>query len=241
MTGVFFIVGPTAAGKTEIAAGVAASMDAEIVNADAFQIYDGFPILSAKPDPETLAKVPHHLIGAIPVTENMNAAKFREMALHAIRAIHARNKTALVVGGSGLYIKALTHGLDVDWTKVDVHPQGVLLFRNRDELYARINQRVQDMFARGAIDEVRNAGVLSSTASKMIGVPEIREHLEGKISLVECVARIQQNTRQYAKRQLTWFRNQTTFELLNLSLVSHGETGQWISQLRKRRELDEQG
>jgi len=90
------------------------------------------------------------------------------------------------------------------------------------------------------IEEVRAAGVISETASKMIGLREIRELLEGKMSILQCVAQIQQATRQYAKRQLTWFRHQTNFEPLNLSLLSHGETVKWISQ-RARRAFAEQG
>ena len=85
-------------------------MDAEIVGADAFQIYRGLDLLTAKPERETLAKVPHHLVGAVPLTEELNAEKFRRLALDSIEGIHARDKNVIIVGGSGLYIKALTHG-----------------------------------------------------------------------------------------------------------------------------------
>src|SRR5712671_4367243 len=111
MTRAFFIVGPTATGKSEIGADVAGELGAEIVSADAFQIYRGFDLLTAKPDAATLTKVPHHLIGTMSILEEMNAEKFRKLALEAIREIHSRGKLAIVVGGSGLYIKALTHGL----------------------------------------------------------------------------------------------------------------------------------
>src|SRR5213075_2554384 len=107
----FFIVGPTATGKSELAADVAREIGAEIVSSDAFQIYRGLDLLSAKPDFSTLAKAPHHLIGTVPFTEAMNAEKFRRLGLHAIEEINLRGKLAIVVGGSGLYIKALTHGL----------------------------------------------------------------------------------------------------------------------------------
>src|SRR6202043_3009183 len=111
MRGVFFIVGPTATGKSEIAAEVAKTVDAEIVSADAFQIYRGLDLLAAKPDAATVAKAPHHLIGTISILDEMSAAKFRERALVTISEIHSRDKLSIVVGGSGLYIKALTHGL----------------------------------------------------------------------------------------------------------------------------------
>jgi tRNA dimethylallyltransferase len=98
---------------------------------------------------------------------------------------------------------------------------GVFVFRDRAELYERINRRVELMLGSGAIEEVRKAGNLGATAAKMIGLREIRQCLRGEISLAECTAKIQQSTRQYAKRQLTWFRRQITFESLNLSLLSH--------------------
>ena len=107
----FFIVGPTATGKSELAADVAHEIGAEIVSADAFQIYRGLDLLTAKPDGSTLAKAPHHLIGTTPLRDEMNAEKYRRTASRAIDEINSRCKLAIIVGGSGLYIKALTHGL----------------------------------------------------------------------------------------------------------------------------------
>src|SRR5207253_5473481 len=105
MRDVVFIVGPTATGKSEIAADVARDFGAEIVSADAFQIYRGLDLLTAKPDAATLAKAPHHLIGTMSILEEMNAEKFRTAALRVISEIHSRGKPVIVVGGSGLYIK----------------------------------------------------------------------------------------------------------------------------------------
>ena len=319
MSRAFFIVGPTATGKSEIAADVAQDVGAEIVSADAFQIYRGLDLLSAKPDVPTIAKAPHHLLDKIPLSENMNAEKYRRAATCAIKEINSRGKLAIVVGGSGLYIKALTHGLaplpepdpmlraklnamslddlrsqlaelDPETTrKIDLknrrrvtraleiclltgkpasahrgrpsvadslceaqtarneirtnasHSEaateagstiagtGVFVFRDRNELYERINQRVETMFERGVIEEVRTAGEVSQTASQMIGLREIRELLAGKKSIPECIAEIQQATRRYAKRQLTWFRRQTNFLPLNLSFLTHNEAVKWIS------------
>src|SRR4029077_1533758 len=107
----FFIVGPTATGKSELAADVAHEIGAEIVRADAFQFYRGLDLLTAKPEAPTLAKAPHHLIGTVPLTEEMNAERYRRAATVAIEEINSRGNLAIVVGGSGLYIKALTHGL----------------------------------------------------------------------------------------------------------------------------------
>jgi tRNA dimethylallyltransferase len=296
MTRAFFIVGPTATGKSEIAADVAREVSAEIVSADAFQFYRGLDLLTAKPEALTLAKASHHLIGIVPLTEEMNAERYRRAATVAIEEINSRRKLAVVVGGSGLYIKALTHGLaplpgsdpklreklsamsldnlraqlvELDpeaAKKIDIKNRrrlvrtleiclitgkpasevvagvddsvragssisatGVFVFRDREELYERINRRVETIFERGVIEEVRAAAVTSATASQMIGLREIRELLAGKKSLPQCIAEIQQATRRYAKRQLTWFRRQTNFLPLNLSFLTHNEAVKWIS------------
>jgi tRNA dimethylallyltransferase len=320
MTRAFFIVGPTATGKSEIAADVAREVGAEIVSADAFQIYRGLDLLTAKPEAATLAKAMHHLLGTVPLTEEMNAEKYRRAAMRAIEDINSRGKLAIVVGGSGLYIKALTHGLsplpesdpklraklnamsldDLRSQLVELDPEmareidvknrrrvvrvleiclltgkpasaqrrqwseagnarsgglrsaagaiwrspllegtqiglsasratGVFVFRDRHELYERINQRVQSMFECGVIEEVRAARLTSATASQMIGLREIRELIAGKKSVPQSIEEIQQATRRYAKRQLTWFRRQTNFLPLNLSFLTHNETVKWIS------------
>jgi tRNA dimethylallyltransferase len=289
----FFIVGPTAGGKSELAADVAARCDAEVVSADAFQIYRGLPLLTAQPDMATLGKAPHHLINTVPLDEEMSAAKFRELALGAIEEINQQNKLAIVVGGSGLYLKALTHGLaplpavdsklraelnalsleelngrllavdslgaeKIDrknkrrlvraleifaQTKVAASAQrpewnqnfsalrGVFVFRERAELYSRIDRRVEAMFREGVVAEVARLGEVGTTAAKTLGLDQIRLLLEGKISASECVASIQQATRRYAKRQLTWFRAQPNFEPLNLSLLKDDAASvDWILQ-----------
>src|SRR5438309_12043184 len=105
------VVGPTATGKSELGADVAREVKAEIVSADAFQIYRGLDLLTAKPDTSTLAKAPHHLIGTMPLHEEMNAEKYRRAAIRVVAEINSRGKVAVIVGGSGLYVKALTHGL----------------------------------------------------------------------------------------------------------------------------------
>ncbi|HEU5313216.1 MAG TPA: tRNA (adenosine(37)-N6)-dimethylallyltransferase MiaA [Candidatus Udaeobacter sp.] len=304
MSRTFFVVGPTAAGKSQLAADVACEMGAEVVSVDGFQIYRGLDLLTAKPDASTLAKAPHHLIGTTPLHEEMNAEKYRRAASRAIEEIQSRGKLAIVVGGSGLYIKALTHGLapvpefdpklretlnamsldelhaqlmelDPEATrKIDlknrrrviraveiclltgkpasevvaadlsksgkVPPRsapvaaGVFVFRDREELYARINRRVEAMFENGVIEEVRAAGEVSLTASQMIGFREIHQLLNGEMSISQCIAAIQQATRRYAKRQLTWFRQQTNFLPLNLSLLTHNEAMILLRMLSER-------
>ncbi|SKB04923.1 tRNA dimethylallyltransferase [Prosthecobacter debontii] len=107
----FFLVGPTASGKSALAAALAEKIGGEVVNADAFQLYQGMDLLTAKPSLEDLARVPHHLYGVVPLTESCDAQRYREMALAVIAEIQSRGRWPIVVGGSGLYIKALTHGL----------------------------------------------------------------------------------------------------------------------------------
>src|SRR5256886_10414506 len=114
---------------------------------------------------------------------------------------------------------------------------GVFVLRDREELYQRINQRVEAMFEQGIIEEVRAAGATGATASQMIGLRQIRELLDGKMSLSQCIAEIQQATRRYAKRQLTWFRRQTNFLPLNLSLLTHNEAKILLRMLSERRKV----
>jgi len=122
-----------------------------------------------------------------------------------------------------------SHSEEATATGSTIAASGVFVFRDRNELYERINQRVETIFEHGVIEEVRTAGVTSATASQMIGLREIRELLAGKKSVPQCVAEIQQGTRRYAKRQLTWFRRQTNFLPLNLSFLTHKEAVTWIS------------
>lgn len=109
--GPFYIAGPTAVGKTDLAVRAAEICGAEIVNADAFQVYAGLSRLTAKPPAEALARVRHHLVGRVPLAEAYNVARYQADAKITLQDIAARRARALVVGGSGLYLKALTHGL----------------------------------------------------------------------------------------------------------------------------------
>jgi tRNA dimethylallyltransferase len=300
----FFLVGPTAVGKSSLAVDVAEELGAEIVNADAFQIYRGLDILTAKPNADARERVPHHLLSAVELNEPMSAAKFRRLALKALEGILARGKSAIVASGSGLYVKALMHGFDIaaapnpklraelnaispeelagrllrldpelaartdlknprrviraieiaegraghttvvaavcpqrqrlgEESRKSLPPRkaaattgdsrGVFLIRDRDDLYARINQRVLTMFGAGVEHEVATLPNMESTAAQALGLREIRQLLAGEISRDDCIAKIQQATRRYAKRQLTWFRHQTNFPQLNLTALSHQE------------------
>lgn len=272
----FVLAGPTAVGKSEFAVEIAERMGIEIVGADAFQIYAGFQILSGKPSTVLQNRVKHHLIGALPATENCDAARYAALAGQEILKLNRQGMTPLVVGGSGFYIEALVNPLpelpsgDPDlrvqlsaepldsllselkdrdpeaFAEIDQRNRrrieravevirltgkpfsvyrrlnrggnqfpGLVLTRPRAELHRRINERVQWMLENGAIEEVASAAsTLSPTAAQMIGVLEIQRFLAKEISLEECVRTIQAATRQYAKRQITWFRARalTTFD-----------------------------
>ncbi len=279
----FLILGPTAVGKSGFAADVAARCDGEIVNADAFQVYAGLDILTAKPDADLRARAPHHLVGEIPLTQSWDVAQWLDTARLRIAEIQARGRVAIVCGGTGLYIRALTRGLadlppaspalraelaaqplvelqrrltELDpecarvidlqnprrviralevclltqrpfssfreqWKTTPTGWRGIVLTRDRDELYAGIDRRTEEMFAAGVIEEVGCAGEVGTTASQTLGLRKIRAHLAGELTRDECIAAIQQATRQYAKRQLTWFRREPAFRNLNLSPISH--------------------
>ncbi len=277
----FFITGPTASGKSALAIALAEHVGGEIVNADAFQLYAGMDILTAKPAAADFESVPHHLYGVVPLTEACDAQRYHSLAIPVIHAIHARNRVPIVVGGSGLYIKALTHGLSPlpaaspqlreqfktlspeekianllqldpeaattvnlrnpryveraleicllsgrpqsglrrSFEQIEPQVNGVILEWDRTALYDRINQRTLTMFEAGMIAEVAALDHLSPTSEKAIGVREVREHLAGRVPLADTITAIQQSTRHYAKRQITWFRRERCFQTICLDSV----------------------
>ncbi len=275
----FFLLGPTAVGKSALAVQFAERIGGEIIGADAFQIYAGLDVLSAKPAAELRLRVPHHLIGEVPLTTRFDVAQWLARAKECITDITARGRVPIVCGGTGLYIRALTHGLaplpgadaalraslekeplpslaerlrsldpatTVDlrnprrviralevciltgrpfstfrseWTG-DAAPRGVILSRPRDELHAAISARTEAMFSAGVIGEVASTGEVGPTAAQMLGLAEIREHIAGRLTREQCIAAIALATRQYAKRQLTWFRRERAFPWIDLSSFS---------------------
>jgi len=274
----FFIVGPTSVGKTALAAEVARRCNGEIVSADAFQVYRGLDILTAKPGRGLRAEIPHHLVDVTPVSLNFDAGQFLVAARRAMDDIAARGKLPIVAGGTGLYIRALTHGLaglpkadsvlrselermelnelqqriarldpatggliDLknkrrlvraievciltgrpfsefrrEW-QTPAKAAGIFLTRDRDDLHKRIDERVEEMFETGVVEEIGSLEAPSQTARQAIGWKEVKAYLDGQIDLALCMEEIKRATRKYAKRQLTWFRRQANFEAINLS------------------------
>lgn len=257
--------GPTAAGKTDLAVRIAEAHGTEIISADAFQVYAGLDLLSAKPSSEQRRRVSHHLVGFVPLTRCYDAHQYGQHAREAVARANRAGQIPLVVGGTGFYLHALTfrlpelpapdpelrsrletmapenlikelHTLDPHgFNRVDRQnprrvlravevclqtgkpfssfaiipesaPASFVLVRSRAELRQRIDQRVQEMFAKGVVDEVASTGAVGPTASRMIGLSLIRDLLAGRISVTECIRAIQQQTCQYARRQETWFR-----------------------------------
>jgi len=274
-----YITGPTGSGKSSIAAALAKRIGGEVVNADAYQLYRNLDIVSASPGRELFRLAPHHLYGILEVADDCNAARFAQLAGPAIDSIIARGKRPVVVGGSGLYMKSLTHGLDdlpgadrqlrkeladlsldqlverlrqldpesassldllnrryvtraveismlsgrpmseikTGWKNNVPEIDGVIITRERNELYSRINTRVRGMIDEGLVEEIRKLPVtLSSTAAKAIGIRETRAYIAGKITLEQCIEAISQASRRYAKRQLTWFKREQGFQMVCL-------------------------
>ncbi len=272
------ILGPTGVGKSEVAVEVAEKLDGEIINADSQQVYRYMDIGTDKPTPEQRQKVPHHLIDVVNPDEEFNAARFREGALKNAEEIRSRGKKVLLCGGTGLYIKALTHGLFVGPAKdheirkrlereakqngletlyerlgqVDpealssIHPNDrhritralevfeltgrkmsqwqrehgfkespfetlkIGLDRDREELYAVINRRCEEMVADELVEEVK--GLVAKGYSldlkplQSVGYRHMGLYISGAMSLEESLSLMQRDTRHLAKRQLTWFR-----------------------------------
>jgi tRNA dimethylallyltransferase len=285
-TGPLYLAGPTAVGKSDFAVALAERLNGEIIGADAFQVYRGLDLLTAKPDSVTLKRVRHHLIGEIPLTESFDVAQYYTLARERINGVTQRGKTPIVVGGTGLYLRALTHGLadlpppdselrnelaarpldlllkrleeldplaaqQVDrqnhrrviralevclksgkpfssfrqqWAN-RVNVPAVLLTRKREVLYTRIDRRTLAMFSQGVVEEVKAVLDIGPTGSQAIGFREIRELIAGNLTEPECVSRIQQQTRNYAKRQLTWFRKEPHFRPIELTGEDSLEAG----------------
>lgn len=285
------LAGPTGAGKTDLALRLAQRLGGEIVGADAFQVYAGFPLLTAQPTTAQRQVVPHHLTGCVDPGEPFDAGRWLRVVLPVLGEIAGRGRRPIVVGGTGLYIKALLGGLHelpgsdpvlreelagmdpaalverlrtldpaaaaaVDCAnrrRVEraleivlltgkplaasrTGPPGVtptppavralLVTRDRGELNSRIAANVEAMFRNGVEAEVAAIPeeCVGPTASRTLGLGELRALGRGDLSRVEAMERITTATRRYAKRQLTWFCNQHDFPVLNLSLFPKPES-----------------
>jgi tRNA dimethylallyltransferase len=283
------IVGPTAVGKSKIALAVAQKLGkAEIISADSCQVYKYLDIPTAKLPPEEQQGIPHHLIDVVLPGEEFTLAQYQELAYKAIQEIWSRGNLPILAGGTGLYFKAVTGGMQIpatppDWAwrgemqqrhkegvklweelkEVDpetakrlhpsnvrriiralevhrytgkplsffyhlpeAHPLGIKTLKiglnmERQQLYETINKRVDKMVQAGLVQEVKSLMKMGYRdvllRMKVLGYPEIIAALEGEYSLEEGIELFKRHTRQYAKRQLTWFNKDKEIIWLNLS------------------------
>ena len=274
-SGIPVVMGPTAAGKSELAFALARECGGEIVSADSMQFYRGLDIGTAKPTAEERRLVPHHLIDSMDISEKSDVFRFRTDALRIIGEIRARGHLPVVAGGSGLYLHALVYGLDVlpaeqslrdeldaaydndegfpelaavmerecpvDFKRFYPHRRKMIrarevfllsgkqiselqsgesspdpafaqfvLVRDRSDLVRRIRKRAAMMLDSGWIEEARTVlakGLLQApTAWQAIGYAQIGDYLAGKINRDELLESIVIATRQFARRQASWFR-----------------------------------
>lgn len=275
MRDLIIILGPTAAGKTELAIRVAREMKGEIISADSMQIYDEMSIGTARPLPEEQGGIPHHLLGFLAPNAEYSAACYQKDALAAADDILARGKQPIVAGGTGLYINSIAYDIDFTVTgpnpalrealaeeyekspdqmharlfRLDpeaagrIHkndkkrlirrleileggggraydfrrPQGkyklhfIGIGKERENLYRDIERRVDLMFEAGLEREARRIFEeygAEIAAFSAIGYKEFLPYFAGEATLEETKVVIKQNTRRFAKRQMTWFRKE---------------------------------
>lgn len=287
---VIVIVGPTAVGKTKLGVELALRLNGEIISGDSMQIYKEMDIGTAKVTPQETKGIPHHLIDIKNFDESYSVSEFQKDVRRCINTIHEKGKNAIIVGGTGLYIKAALYDYEFakeeiidkkNWDqysdeqlyeklkKIDIesalklHPKNrrrviraIEIFEQsgitksthinqqkhrclydvvmigltlpRDELYERINQRVEKMFELGLLDEfdrIYKKGAIETMQSmKAIGYKELFELKKQNHSLSEVRCQIQQHSRQYAKRQYTWFKNQMNIHWIKVNIKQFDNT-----------------
>lgn len=229
------ITGPTACGKTSVAIELAKMINGEIVSADSMQVYRGMDIGTAKPALEERQNIPHHLLDVADPVDHFSAAIFQSLAWQAIDDIFSRGNTPILVGGTGFYIDVALHQ-DALQPNREMIPKydakKFILTRDRAKLYEAINNRVDIMVKIGLVDEVKKLLSLGiqegTTAMQALGYKEIIPYLNGECTLDDAVAAIKQGSRRYAKRQLTWFRNQIVGEWLDMDDITPQEAARRI-------------
>ena len=218
---VIVILGATSTGKSSLALDLAEKFDTEIISADSMAVYKNFNVGTAKPTQAELLRVPHHLINILDAEEKFSVGEFVRRARPIISNLNRRGKIPIVAGGTGLYIQALVEGYELSAEKslISHYKRTGELFYDalvfgltseRNELYDRINRRTEKMFADGLVDEVKNllaSGVPpNAQAMSGIGYKETLEYLQGGATENETISKVAQATRNFAKRQLTWYR-----------------------------------
>lgn len=286
MKKVIVITGPTAVGKTKLSIEIAKRLQTDIINGDAYQIYQKMNIGTAKPTDDEKQGVIHHYMDFLDSSKTYSISEFQKGVRECIDDLTSKNKVPLIVGGSGLYIDSVIKNyqfleekrsneqskydsltneelhqvlanLDPDKAS-EIHPNNrkrvlraielissnvdntsrskknelvydaliIFLNDNRESLYDRINKRVDKMLADGLIEEVKNIGInnYSMTSKVAIGYKEVIQYLNNEIDYNEMVELIKKNSRHYAKRQFTWFKNQDNCQVVNINLEDFNKT-----------------
>ena len=302
MNNIICIAGPTASGKTALAVELAKELNGEVVSCDSMYVYKYMNIGTAKPSLEEMQGIPHHMIDVAEPWEDFSVSRYCEMAAPIVDDIISRGKTAIIAGGTGLYMDALIKGntfapypstgcrerleaqademgmeymqnllqsidpeaaarihdrkrliraLEVYYetgetiTAHNLKTQAIpprytplwigLDFEDRDELYRRIDSRVEIMLEMGLIEEIQSLlarGIPAKcTALQAIGYKEFIAALEGEITVAEAATQVQQSSRRYAKRQLTWFRRN---EKMNWIKRKTGQSAEEIFALARQ-------
>jgi tRNA dimethylallyltransferase len=277
------LVGPTSIGKTAFAIQVAQHFNTQIISADSRQCFKELTIGVAKPSLQELNAVPHHFINSHSIHNEVNAGVFEKYALQKVEEIFSTNDIAVVVGGTGLYVKTFCQGIDnipiipmeirnqinegytqngIEWLQQQIElldpqyfakgeiqnpqrlmralevvqftGQSIINFQQqqkhqrdfkivkiglqmpREDLYNRINSRVDSMLQDGLLKEVKNLLPHKNlNALQTVGYTELFDYFDNKISLDRAIEGIKQNTRHYAKRQITWFKKDGDINWLN--------------------------
>ena len=285
MEKIIIIVGPTAVGKSELAVKLALKIGGEIINADSMQVYEEMEIATAKPNQQEMKKVNHHLFSIKSVVENFSVAEFQRLINQKIKEVSSKKKIPIIVGGTGLYIRAFLYGyefeefsvkqsdeslekltnqelfdlltkidktstkkihlnnrkrliraiqiyqssgsskteLELKQAKVPIYDATIIgLTMKRDKLYERINSRVDEMLKNGLLKEVElvaEKSIANKTAMQAIGYKEFLPYFKKEMTLSEVADKIKKNTRNYAKRQYTFFNNQFKVNWINLDEI----------------------
>lgn len=274
MKTLFVLIGPTGVGKTDLSLNIAELLECDIVSADSRQMYADLKIGTAAPTPDQLARVKHHFVGNLSLTDYYSAARYEEEAISCLAHLFTQNDYALLTGGSMMYVDAVCKGIDdiptVDaetrafmmeryekegleslcaelrlldpeyYHTVDLkNPKRVIhaleichmtgrtytsyrtqsskerpfrivkigLRREREELYERINRRVDIMMEEGLLDEVKSVQPYRHLNSlNTVGYKELFMHLDGEWTLDFAIEKIKQNSRIYSRKQMTWFK-----------------------------------
>ncbi|MFB1013723.1 MAG: tRNA (adenosine(37)-N6)-dimethylallyltransferase MiaA [Bacteroidia bacterium] len=275
------IAGPTAVGKTELTIRLAQYFETEIISCDSRQLYKELKIGVARPSDKELRAAKHHFIASHSIHDEYNAGKYAREVNELLKKLFTQHDVVIMTGGTGLYIKAATEGLDLLPTKNEklreqlnyiLETEGLAalqsvaksmdlldteldfdnpvrlmraieikegesnpteavkvpkyettylyLDRDRDELYSRINKRVDTMLAMGLEDEARTVHDYKDlNALHTVGYKEMFSYFDGEWTYEHTIEKIKQHTRNYAKRQLTWFRNQGNYTMVKASFA----------------------